>query len=300
MELIRDLLRDLVGIIFPGGLFVIITLWLIFGVLIILIPDDISNIYSIGDKSISFLVLLIFSYIVGQSVRIRQLENLEKACTETYRKRKIKAQPGLSNDEFQESISRIDKLEEEYYAGKTTQDQLAEIYKQHNNRFGIWEFFPYPYLLRGRRLLLHPSDYNQFFEKYDQQGITKHANFFNFIKTVVYEYSPSLKEELIRQEALVRLFAGIYYVMKYGTIVSIATMLLHLFILLTSNLFGFSFLSTTSYSWVFIMVSVLALVAIWYLNREILDRLRFMRMKELNLAYDGFYIICRKNKLEIG
>ena len=300
MELIRDLLRDLVGIIFPGGLFIILTLWLIFCVLIILIPGNISNIYSIGDKSISFLVLLIFSYIVGQSVRIRQLETLEHACTEAYRKKKKKAQPGLSDEEFQESIRIIDQLEKDYSAGKITQDKLAEIYSQHNKKFGIWEEFPYPYLLRGRRLLLHPPDYIQFFEKYDQQGITKYANFFNFIKTVVYEYSPSLKEELIRQEALVRLFAGIYYVMKYGTIVSIATLLLHSGLVLASNLFGFSLRFPISYSWGIVMLSILALVAIWYLNREILARLRFMRTKELNLAFDGFYIICRKNKLEIG
>ena len=128
MELIRDLLRDLVGIIFPGGLFVILTLWLIFSVLIILIPGIVSTIDSIEAKSISLLVFLIFSYIVGQSVRIRQLENLEQACTEAYRKRKKKTQPGLSDDEFQESIRKIDKLEEDYYAGKITQDKLDEVY----------------------------------------------------------------------------------------------------------------------------------------------------------------------------
>jgi hypothetical protein len=237
---------------------------------------------------------------VGQSVRIRQLENLEKTCTDAYRKRKIKSKPGLSNDEFQESISRIDKLEEEYYAKKATQDQLAEVYKQHNSRFGVWEEFPYPYLLRGRRLLLHSPDYQQFFEKYDRQGITKNSNFFNFCKTVVFEYSPSLKEELIRQEALVRLFAGIYYVMKYGTFVSIFTPLLHLFVLITSKWFGFHYSFTTSYSWGFIMLSALALVAILYLNKEIIDRLRFMRTKEINLAYDGFFILSRRYKLDVG
>jgi hypothetical protein len=47
------------------------------------------------------------------------------------------------------------------------------------------------------------------------------------------------------------------------------------------------------------MLSALGLAAIWYLNREILERLRFMRTKELNLAFDGFFIICYRHNLEI-
>jgi hypothetical protein len=96
MDLIRDLLRDLVGIIFPGGLFVILTLWLIFCIVIILSPVSATSLNGIEGKSISFLVLLIFSYITGQSLRIRQLEHLEKACTATYRKKRMKAHGALS------------------------------------------------------------------------------------------------------------------------------------------------------------------------------------------------------------
>jgi hypothetical protein len=51
--------------------------------------------------------------------------------------------------------------------------------------------------------------------------------------------------------------------------------------------------------WGVVMLSALGLAAIWYLNREILERLRFMRTKELNLAFDGFFIICRRHNLEI-
>jgi hypothetical protein len=198
MDLIRDLLRDLVGIIFPGGLFVILTLWLIFCLAIVLFSFNINSIFVIGDKSISFLILLIFSYIAGQSLRIRQLEHLEKACTETYRKKRMKAHPGLSEDEFQESIRSIDQLEEDFYAGKTTQDKLVEAYKQHNNR-----------------------------------------------------------------------------------------------------LFQIGLPFEVDYSWGIVMLSALGLAAIWYLNREILERLRFMRTKELNLAFDGFFVICRRHNLEI-
>ena len=163
-------------------MFVILTLGLVFGVAVLLFPVDITTIYSIGDKSVYFLVLLIFCYIVGQSIRIRQLEYLEKSCTEIYRKKRIKAQPGLSQSEFQESIAIIDKLEEDYYAGKIELFDLNEAYNQHNNRFSMWEEFPYPYLLKGRRLLRHTKEYNAFFEKYDKQGITKYTNFFNFLK----------------------------------------------------------------------------------------------------------------------
>ncbi len=178
-------------------------------------------------------------------------------------------------------------------------EQLVEAYKQHNDRFGLWEEFPYPYLMRGRRLTLHARDYSQFFEKYEQQGITHNQSFFNFCKTVVYEYSPSLKEELIRQEALVRLFAGIYYVMKYGWIIGIIMLSLHSAAIVAAYLFNVSFFVTT-YSWNIALCSILVLMGIRHLDKEILEQLRSMRAKELNLAFDGFFIVSRKNNLEIG
>ena len=298
MELIRDLVRDLVGIIFPGSLLIILTLWLLFGISIIFPPLASLNVFAFSENSVGFLVLLIFSYVAGQALRIRRLDDLERVCTEEYR-RKYKS--SLSEREFDESIRKINQEEEAYFAGQLAHTKLKETYKQHCDKFGIWEEFPYPYLKKGRRLSRLSTNYNELFEKYDQQGITKSSRFFNFCKSVIYEYSPSLKEEVIRQEALVRLFAGIYYVTKYGKTVSGIAGILHLAIIASFHLLRFSFLSYSNpeYSYGIVIVSVIVYVIFSYLSKEIVARLRIMRAKELDLAYDGFYIICTKHNFEM-
>ncbi len=305
MELVRELLRDFVGIIIPGSLLVIFSLCLFWGIAI-LVPFDSSGGLSIGGNSVSFFVLLVFSYIAGQSLRMKRLHDLERACTETYRK---KHKAGLSDEDFEASIERIKQQEQEYYADGSNLDKLTAAYKQHNKQFEFWEMFPYPYLVRGRRLYRHPRNYNQFYEKYDKQGITKDDRFFNFCKSVAYEYSPSLKEELLRQEALVRLFAGVYYTIKYGNVVAAILGVLHLLtvelvIVLTIASRFFLGASVPSHlnlalSGGMLVVSIFALLVFWYLNREILDRLRYMRSKEINLVYDGFYLICTRHDLDL-
>jgi hypothetical protein len=46
------------------------------------------------------------------------------------------------------------------------------------------------------------------------------------------------------------------------------------------------------------VISGVILGVCWYLNREILDRLRHIRVKEVDLTYDGFYLICQKHNLD--
>ena len=226
------------------------------------------------------------------------MTRVEQECTREYRK---KRRLGMGKGEFADSVKKLEDEEEKYYAGKSTQDNLVSMYIQHNKRFGFWEVFPYPHLIKGRRLQSYPKSYIEFFEKYDIQGITKYERFFNFCKSVIYEYSPSLKEEVLRQESLVRLFAGLYYVTKYGKPISVAMVLLHLVMLISSHIFRINILNygNLPLSYAIFIVSILAFILFGYLRNEILDRLRFMRAKELNLVYDGLFLICKKHKLKI-
>ncbi len=52
------------------------------------------------------------------------------------------------------------------------------------------------------------------------------------------------------------------------------------------------------YSWGIVMISGIIFGVCWYLDKEILDSLRYRRMKEMGLAYDGFYLICQKHNLD--
>ena len=296
MQMVRDLIRDLVGILFPGGLLVIFTLWFLWAAIIPFSPST-SMSFLTTDNNI--FVVLIFSYIAGQALRMKRLEDLEEKCTAAYRKKSF---PNLDRSEWEKTVANIDKEEENYFAGQANIERLKKVYEEYSNRFRFWEEFPYAYRLRARRLLSQSENYIKFFEKYDRQGITKTENFFNFCKSVIYEYSPSFKEEVLRQESLVRLFAGIYYVITYGKVIAALILVLHA-VLLIGHYLKADFLNYTNVelSWKLFGAALLAFSLFIYMNKEILQRLRYMRVKELNLAYDGFYLVCtnHNHKLDL-
>ncbi len=297
MQIVRDLVRDLVGIIFPGGLIVAFTLWFFWAVVIIIDPSTSLTLFPTDNN---ILILLIFSYIAGQSLRIKRLDALEERCTEEYRKQKL---PSLDESEWKKHIQNIKEEEEKYFAGNSSLDRLKHVYREYSDKFKFWEKFPYGYRLRGRRLLHQPENYIKFFKKYDKQGITKFETFFNLCKSVVYEYSPSFKEELLRQESLVRLFTGIYYVIKYGKVLAIISGILHLSIAIATGLHwsivNFLKYDNTQLSLKVFSVSLFAFLIFLYMNNEIINRIRHMRVKEVNLAHDAFYLISTKCKLDL-
>ena len=198
-------------------------------------------------------------------------------------------------EEFNESRKQLDDNEEQYYRNAMSLEDLKEEYKRHNYIYGIWEEFPYPYQLKGRRLDRHSADYNDFFEKYDRQHVTRTRTFFHFCKSAAYQHSPPFREELIRQESLVRLFAGIYYVSVYGWVTSLIVAVFHGLALLKVPFPG----QNTDYSGGIVLVSVFVFLILLYLRNEILSRLRLMRVKEINLAYDGFYLICKEKDYDL-
>lgn len=294
MEVARDLIRDLVGILFPGGLLVILTLLAIWAVIVPFNPSASFDVLAAGNR---FIVLIIISYVAGQSLRMRRLEDLEKRCTEEYRKKNF---PNTTLTEWKKRVGDVDRVEKDYFLGKSDIEKLKEAYRKYNDEFRFWEIFPYGYRLRARMLLHQSESYVKFYEKYDKQCLTKTEAFFNFCKSVIYEYSPSFKEEMLRQESLVRLFAGIYYVLKYGKVVAIVVSALHL-ALIAGYYFKprFPYYPSVGLSYEIVLASILAFFVFIYMNKEIVERLRTMRVKELNLAYDAFYLICKKHNLDL-
>lgn len=306
MELLRDLVRDLVGIIFPGAFLILLTIWLLWATMILLGSSELLTTFLTGRSFYTFSILLIFSYIAGQSLRLKQLKDVETNFTKYYRNKREadfrkEKQQAVSESEFENSSENLDQLEEEYSTDPSKLQALKKAYEEHNARFGIWEEFPYRYQLRGKRLLEQTPEYNKFFDKYEANGMTKKATLFHFFKSAIYEYSPSFKEELIRQESLVRLLSGIYYATKFGAIANIFVGSCHLVAILLSHLvISDLFHHSVPESRSIILIAAIGLMSFRYLNREIVNRLRFMRVKELMLAFDGFYLICKRYKLDFS
>ena len=300
MEFIRDLIRDLVGIIFPGSFFIFTALCFLISLLFLFYPVvSASDVSALLNSTGAFFIFLVFSYIAGQSLRIKQLGDIEKKCTELYRKNLNKK--GISSEDYEKSLILVREAEEAYSTGKLSREKLSKVFDKHIDKYGLWEEFPYPTYTKWRRLRACPKDYNDFVEKYEKQGIIARQAFFHFCQTVVYEYSTSLKEELLRQEALIRLFAGMFYALIFGRIVSIIALILHSLALVLFR--GNSFLpylqnnSNAGISEGIIIVSLLAYLAFEYFRVEILKRLRAMRAKEVRMTYDSFYLVSTKHNL---
>jgi len=301
MEVIRDLIRDLVGIIFPGSFLAFTALCFLISILVLFYPINIANqISTLLSSSGVFFIFLVISYIAGQSLRIKQLGDVENKCTELYRKKLSKT--GVTNDGYEKSVAVVKEEEENYFAGRLTRDKLNKVFDKHVDRYGLWEKFPYPIYLKARRLMANPESYNDFFEKYEKQGVANKQAFFGFCQMHVYEYSTSLKEELLRQEALIRLFAGMFYVAIFGRITSILTIIIHsitLVLLGPTNFLPFlQDKSNARISWIIIIISVLAYLVFEYMKSEILKRLRFMRVKEVRMTYESFYLVSKEHKLD--
>ena len=231
MQVVRDLVRDLVGILFPGGLLVILVVWFFLTILVAFYPLEVTSLLDKADNWLAFALLLIFSYVAGQILRIKTLEGLDKKATEEYRKKRIKNKPELENMKFEELTKRFDEAEKNYLTNNDPDDlkNMLNIHQEYNNTFDSeWEYFPYPYTLKGRRHKNEPKEYNNFYKKYDKQNITNNHTFYHFCKSVFYERSPSFKEEVLRQESLVRLLAGIYYVSKFAIITNVIVGIFHL------------------------------------------------------------------------
>jgi len=304
MQSISGSIRDLVGILFPGGFLVVLGLWFVVGIMMFFIPSDFIKIVSTLNNWPFFSLLVIISYIAGLFLRMKQLGDLENKCSQKYREKKIKEskkenQSPITNEEFEKSVQNLKDATDKYFSGKLSLEKIREQYIEHRERFGIWEDFPYPYYSKADSFLRQSDKYNEFFEKYYKQGIMKYRTFFNFCKSAIIEYSSSLKEEVLRQESLLRLFSGIYYAIRYGKRISIIVGSLHLISMIAYHLkIEFVPHSDLGNSYLIIIFSLLAVLIFLFMNREILSRVRYMRYKEIELVYSGFYIICKKNKLD--
>ena len=169
-------------------------------------------------------------------------------------------------------------------------------------RFYRWERFPYPYMMRARQMTRWPSEVREFYEKYHEENIMQTTGFFNFCKSAVLEYSPSFKEELHRQEALIRLFCGIYRVSGIGAGTALILTFAHAIASLVRDAhLGSGILAVTGIdSGVILLACLFVVVGLGWVRRQILEQLRFMRVRELDLAFDAFYFISKRHELEFS
>jgi hypothetical protein len=310
----KEFLRDFIGILFPGAFILLIVLWFIINISYLICPEFIVLLKNQNKNWLFIGSFIVFAYIAGELFRIKQMNKVEEIWTDYYRNRVRKKQN--SSRSINLSIENIQNefddgyrlLENRLNHTKKPDDykRLLREYCAHHERFSLWEYFPYPNFIRFWRLLRHSIDYRKFYEKFDKEGITDEKTFFHFCKNVVYENSPPLKDELVRQESMIRLCSGLYYSVQYGYGLLIITFVCQLIFLFHPSSTDWlikigipdSKQITVGKSLLLTALNALFLFLSWYIISELKKRVRFMRVKELQIGYDSFYIVCRKKNIK--
>ena len=275
MDLLRDLIRDLIGIIFPGSLVILLGLWFAYGIYSLVYPafNPQAIIDTMNSLTVSF-TLLVLSYVAGQFLR-------------TYQPKKI-----LEKDKNNADLSAEDKQSINAYDVIDTEEKRISITTIYKNIRDQETAFPYPYLQKSRRLQGYPNHINEFYQKLDRTGFLNTSTFFEICKSVIYEYSPALKEEMLRETALIRLFTGIYFAGKLGLFLFSIPAIGH-----GIKIFTQEGKLAQQPSFIIALISIILFFASLYAFVRIPKILKRIRQRETNIVYDGFYLLCQRHEV---
>ncbi len=350
MEVIRDLIREIVGIIFPGIFFLVLTSWFFIGSFLIFIGMDKMTILGLPvvktmDSFLGLLIFLVFSFVAGQFFRIKTLEKIDGLATLKEYWKKKKKEKGvfkwidknikqgffssiffqvwffiLNKEKIKKAWKEEYKIEEKQikkndigkpipknylsigiegdkqlllnpndeYWENASQQELGRFY----NQLYIKDTFPYYSSTKVRYKLGHPDQLNKFFDEFEKKNLLRTTTFFNFCKSAIIEFNGGMKEEVLSAEALTRLLAGVFYTLSYGIWINLILIALYLFGHLFSDFFE---VSDNVFNFV-VFSSFITLILFIYAKGVILDRIRRRRTKELNVVYEGFYLLCLKHR----
>lgn len=311
MQNLRLIIRMIFGIIIPGGFFCLIICWGLFGIL-----GPFHN-YLFKTNFLNFsswfliIILIILSYMTGNIIRLSQTDKVDNKSAKYNQKRNR-----YTSSCFKVLTELIIKYEGELINKQQSEDQkrnkikkLNNLYKKYDKRVWIFEKFPYPKWQTRKRILYHSETYRKFFEKYPKGMTVTTKEFFNFCKTTISGLNPDLREEISYAESLTRFFAGVYFAIRIGMWIVLGTITLQMIYcilfkfstqlsnfvvnLFTSN--NSTMLCDLKLSIIIIIISIIIFVIFCCINKEILNRFRGIRLKEVDTVYDAFFIVCKKH-----
>lgn len=175
----------------------------------------------------------------------------------------------------------------------------------------IWreEKFPYPALQFRRVKSFYPHDVFCFFKKDEYRDSVlsgKHRQtFLNYCKMVVYHLSLKLGDTLVlevnRAEATMRFFAGTYYAFFSSCWVLLAALLVQVGVPtiegIQQTFSGLGVLEIIEhYRVINIFLTFVLGLAVFIMQQMILRRYRTLRIREVDLVYEAFYLIHQQDE----
>jgi len=318
MELFKFGLRNILGISIPGAIIIVIFAYVV-EVLATFFKISFFYIINIGDKQIlAGIIAFIFSYVIGSLIRLIAADHIDEKSSAYYiRKNRQLIEKVISEMDKNEKNSfkqngHVTKKDSTKILTKILLDKLVEVRKlaaakldnknDHKWYSGIYEFdkwiffvdiFPYS-LWEFRKFEKNlPREFLNFFKKYKNPMLTESKDFFNYCKMVVISdnISDHLKDEINGAEAFTRFLAGTYF----ASIFSISFLIICILIQITFIFLKKSyFLSNED---IFsISISVALIFTFLYARYLIISRFRNIRLKEVDIVYDAFYLVKMNSK----
>lgn len=289
-------IRNLVGILFPGGLL----LMTILGCIAVLFPGGRSAIGKAMTAEGALVVSACFllSYVVGSVLRLYSanlVDHLSVSCIR--RKRSLKMGNDLKSqaetpqykDGFQADVTAPNQVEEQLERIFSIVD--SEIVWDRGSDLSMWVWkhdrFPYPVWEWLRFRLCHPPDMVAFYKQYKGCfiGGSRGREFFNYCRLVVFgakdEKPNALAEEVQAAEAYCRFLSGTFFALAISSVALLVTAI-------ASELIRAASRSSNS---VLIISALLAGLAAFAIVAD--GRFRRMRIKEVDTVFDAFFLVHR-------
>ena len=307
-------LRNILGISLPGAIIIIVFLF---------ITIILSSFFQIPGNNFDFLedkellitiVAFIFSYILGSLIRLKAADIIDKKSGKNKIKENIEDINHIinhfENDDkaaFNEINKSWNKLKIKLYRTGFLKLKLNVILKKAKDklkvdtkgwytgflRFDDWIYYAdnFPYTLWEFRKfeMYHPKEFLAFFDGYKSSMIADGKGFFNYCKMVILasNTSESLKNEVYSAEAFSRFLAGTYFALFYSIWMLVICSLIQIIYIFNTTL---SEITLPSNIFNFVIPIILAFVFLFSI-KLIIKRYRNIRLKEVDIVYDAFYLV---------
>ena len=171
MDLLRDLIRDLIGIIFPGTLVILLFMFAYWSITSLFIETNFHTLLNAENNFSVLFVFLALCYIAGQFLRIKRLGDLDIKALEYYKENNAEKNKILLSD--------MQEVENHYF--NSSNDNLKELIHSFNESVPEPERFPYEISNTMRRLKKLPFHYNSFYHNFSKSGLLKSGTFYQLL-----------------------------------------------------------------------------------------------------------------------
>jgi mannose-6-phosphate isomerase-like protein (cupin superfamily) len=279
--------RNLLGVTVPGALLPLALIYCVLSVVAPLGGPAVANRALTTQPVFVLVVLFLISYVLGSLIRLYAVDLVDRLSPRVFLRRllfwKRTRYPGPypNLDTVEDQLDALFKaIVTEQDKGPWSEDLIRWAWRNDRFPYPVWEFMKFR--------LYHPSEMFRFFVSYERCFGTKERRakeFFNYCKLVIYSAShqrgDGLAEEVQAAEGYSRFFAGSFNALACSCLALIACGVIQA---AQRKALGYHIAVTLVFA---AAAAVMGFLIVWG------GRFRLLRLKEVDMVFDAFYLIHR-------